>query len=262
MVTSAATPRRSALAHEAAAPRRALGVLALQGDFGAHAAALEQLGFRSVEVRSPYQLPDLAGLVIPGGESTTILKHFEIEPAWPRRLRDFAASGRFVLGTCAGLIVLARSVEPRQLSLGLLDVAVRRNGYGRQLDSRVRRAAWTGSDISSRRQLPRKRLPRQTLRRQFGRARDRPHPGATHHVDRTRRRGPCLLRKGACAGQTGQRLRRYVPSRAQPGPRHLPATGGLRTDNRTPNGSLTSFVLLSVGVRRTRAAVQASRCAS
>lgn len=82
----------------------------------------------------------MSGLVLPGGESTTLLKFFDRE-GWETPLREFAASGRPVLATCAGLILLARRVEnPEQRSLGLLDVDVVRNAYGRQVDSFVGRA--------------------------------------------------------------------------------------------------------------------------
>ena len=150
MVTSATSPTRSVGTSDASFDiSHPVGILALQGDFRAHERVLEQLGFRSALVRRPDELADIGGLVIPGGESTTILKHFDIEPAWPDELVEFVASGRFVFGTCAGLILLARSVEPRQPSLGLLDIAVCRNGYGRQLDSRIERARWTGSPAES-----------------------------------------------------------------------------------------------------------------
>ncbi len=126
-----------------------IGVLALQGDFAAHAEALRRLGHQSFEVRDPTQLRDLDGLVIPGGESTTILRHFDRQPEWLRRLTDFARSGRLVFGTCAGLILLARSVQPHQPSLGVLDVTVERNGYGRQLDSSICRGSWTQAEPSN-----------------------------------------------------------------------------------------------------------------
>jgi 5'-phosphate synthase pdxT subunit len=112
-----------------------IGVLALQGDFARHAAALRRCGVEAVEVRRPEQLGDVAGLVLPGGESTTLLR---LMAAWDfeRALAAFHRSGRPLFGTCAGLILLAREVEhPRQPSLGLLDVTVERNAYGRQRES-------------------------------------------------------------------------------------------------------------------------------
>ncbi|MGH7278654.1 MAG: pyridoxal 5'-phosphate synthase glutaminase subunit PdxT [Candidatus Rokuibacteriota bacterium] len=112
-----------------------IGVLALQGDFARHRAALEKCGAETVEVRKPEQLDDADGLVIPGGESTTLLKLME---AWGfvAALEKLHASERPIFGTCAGLILLARDVEgPRQFSLGFIDVGVERNAYGRQRES-------------------------------------------------------------------------------------------------------------------------------
>ena len=112
-----------------------IGVLALQGDFALHARALERCGVEVVEVRKPEQLADIDGLVIPGGESTTLLKlmdDWQFVPA----LEKFHAAGRPMFGTCAGLILLARQVaNPPQFSLGFIDVDVERNAYGRQRES-------------------------------------------------------------------------------------------------------------------------------
>jgi 5'-phosphate synthase pdxT subunit len=113
-----------------------VGVLALQGDFEAHAKALERAGAEPVEVRTAAELDAVCGLVIPGGESTTMLKLMEyyglFEP-----LREFGRE-RPVFGTCAGAILIASEVlNPSQVSLALVDLAIERNGYGRQLDSRV-----------------------------------------------------------------------------------------------------------------------------
>ncbi len=112
-----------------------IGVLALQGDFALHRAALDRVGAPSLEVRRPAQLDQVAGLIIPGGESTTLLKlldAWEFVPA----LEKFHAAGKPIFGTCAGLILLAREVQsPSQFSLGLVDVAVERNAYGRQKES-------------------------------------------------------------------------------------------------------------------------------
>ena len=114
-----------------------IAVLALQGGFAAHGRKLAELGLDSFEARKPEELEDAAGLVLPGGESTTLWKFFESAP-WEEAIRGFAASGRPVLGTCAGAIVLAREVtNPPQKGLGVLDVAVERNAYGRQVDSFV-----------------------------------------------------------------------------------------------------------------------------
>jgi pyridoxal 5'-phosphate synthase pdxT subunit len=112
-----------------------IGVLALQGDFALHARALEKCGAEAVEVRKPEQLDDVEGLIIPGGESTTLLKLMDAWGFVPA-LEKFHGAGKPMFGTCAGLILLARDVEsPRQFSLGLVDVAVERNAYGRQRES-------------------------------------------------------------------------------------------------------------------------------
>jgi 5'-phosphate synthase pdxT subunit len=112
-----------------------VGVLALQGDFALHAAALRRCGVEPVEVRRPEALRDVEGLVLPGGESTTLLHLMDAWEFWPA-LAAFHGSGRPLFGTCAGLIILARDVEsPRQRSLGLIDVTVERNAYGRQRES-------------------------------------------------------------------------------------------------------------------------------
>lgn len=112
-----------------------IGVLALQGDFEAHRVVLERLGAVPSEVRVPEHLAGLDGLVIPGGESSTLLRLFDRQPRWWSALSRFAESSA-VFGTCAGLILLAAEVEgPRQRSLGLLDVTVARNAWGRQIAS-------------------------------------------------------------------------------------------------------------------------------
>jgi 5'-phosphate synthase pdxT subunit len=113
----------------------AIGVLALQGDFDLHKKALARIGEESVEVRLPRELERVDGLVMPGGESTTLLKlldTWEFVPA----LEKFHAAGKPIFGTCAGLILLAREVEsPKQASLGLIDLTAERNAYGRQKES-------------------------------------------------------------------------------------------------------------------------------
>jgi len=112
-----------------------IGVMALQGDFALHLASLARAGTEGVEVRRPDELADLDGLILPGGESTTLIRLLE-SSGLDVAIRDFVAADRPVLATCAGLILLAREVlDPPQPSLGLLDVTVRRNAYGRQLDS-------------------------------------------------------------------------------------------------------------------------------
>ena len=113
----------------------AIGVLALQGDFDAHVRLLRSLGAKVREVRRCAHLQGLDGLVLPGGESTTLLNLMEDEP-WFDGLCRFHRAGGALFGTCAGAILLAREVQnPSQKSLGLLDVVVERNSYGRQVDS-------------------------------------------------------------------------------------------------------------------------------
>src|SRR3954464_16074760 len=110
-----------------------IGVLALQGDFDAHRRRLEELGAEVVWVRKPDQLDEVEGLVIPGGESTTFLKLLGEEGL--QKLKEFVFS-KPTFGTCAGCIMLANEVEnPKQSGLGVLDITVRRNAYGRQIDS-------------------------------------------------------------------------------------------------------------------------------
>ena len=113
-----------------------VGVLSLQGDFAAHGAALERAGAEPVYVREREQFRDIDGLVIPGGESTTMLKLLHQDGL----MDALAEFGRHkpVFGTCAGAILMAAEVwNPPQESLALMDIAVERNAYGRQIDSRV-----------------------------------------------------------------------------------------------------------------------------
>ncbi len=113
-----------------------IGVLALQGDFEAHRKALERAGANATEVRHAGDLRAVDGLIIPGGESTTMLKLLRLENLF-EPLREFGRE-KPIFGTCAGAILLASEVtNPMQDSLGLLDVTIERNGYGRQIDSRI-----------------------------------------------------------------------------------------------------------------------------
>jgi pyridoxal 5'-phosphate synthase pdxT subunit len=113
-----------------------IGVLALQGDFDAHRRRLEELGAEVVLVKKPEQLNDIDGLIIPGGESGTFLKLLGEEGL--AKLKDFVQA-KPTFGTCAGCILLATEVEnPKQAGLGALDITVRRNAYGRQIDSSIR----------------------------------------------------------------------------------------------------------------------------
>ena len=114
-----------------------VGVLAIQGDYEAHKARLEQLGAKVTLVRKPEQLDGIDGIVIPGGESSTFL-NFLSEHGFLEKLRDFV-SAKPTFGTCAGAILLAKQVEnPPQQSLEALDIGIRRNAYGRQIDSSIR----------------------------------------------------------------------------------------------------------------------------
>jgi len=125
------------LTEERALPR--IGVLAIQGDYSAHAEALAEVGANPVEVRKPDQLADLDGLILPGGESTTILRFLEKNQFF-EALQGFCLTHP-VFGTCAGSILLAREVRgPAQRSLGILDAVVERNAYGRQIDSTILKA--------------------------------------------------------------------------------------------------------------------------
>ncbi len=114
---------------------RTVGILALQGDFREHREMLERMGHRTVEVRKPAQLEGLDALIIPGGESTTIARLI-LSNGFQQPLRDFCASGRPVWGTCAGAILLAKSVDDLDRpGIEVMDIAVRRNAFGRQVDS-------------------------------------------------------------------------------------------------------------------------------
>jgi len=122
-----------------------IGVLALQGDFDAHRKRLEELGAKVVLVRKSEQLDEIDGLVIPGGESSTFLKL--LGAAGFEKLKQFVRV-KPTFGTCAGAILLANEVEnPKQEGLGVLDVRIRRNAYGRQLESSIRQGKLNGSPI-------------------------------------------------------------------------------------------------------------------
>ena len=122
-----------------------IGVLALQGDFDAHRLRLEELGADVVLVKKPEQLDDIDGLVIPGGESSTFLKL--LGKAGFEKLKEFVLS-KPTFGTCAGAILLASEVEnPKQAGLGALDISIRRNAYGRQLESSIREGIFADAPI-------------------------------------------------------------------------------------------------------------------
>lgn len=113
-----------------------IGILALQGDFASHQKVLIKLGVKNLLVRTPEQLKKIDALIIPGGESTTLLKFFEEENFF-EPIKKFHQEGKAIFGTCAGAIVLAKNVIPEQKSLGLIDITIQRNAYGRQLASTV-----------------------------------------------------------------------------------------------------------------------------
>lgn len=113
-----------------------IGVLALQGAFREHRQTFEKLGAKVTEVRFPGQLRDLQGIVIPGGESTTMAK-LMLSYGFDKALPEFYKRGGAIWGTCAGAIMIAKDIVgyPEQLRLGLMDIAVERNAYGRQVAS-------------------------------------------------------------------------------------------------------------------------------
>ena len=123
-----------------------IGVLAIQGDYDAHRKRLEELGAKAVLVRKPEQLDELDGIVIPGGESSTILKFLERD-GFLAKLTEFVRV-KPSFGTCAGAILLAKTVEnPAQKSLAALDITVKRNAYGRQIDSHIHESVFSGSPL-------------------------------------------------------------------------------------------------------------------
>lgn len=124
---------------------KTVGILALQGDFEAHSKAIEKAGARAIEVRTREDLAQSDGLILPGGESSTMLKLLDYENLL-EPLRAFGKN-KPIYGTCAGAILLAKAVShPPQPSLALMDIDVERNGYGRQIDSRIARLELTGND--------------------------------------------------------------------------------------------------------------------
>jgi 5'-phosphate synthase pdxT subunit len=124
-----------------------IGVLALQGDFDAHRRRLEELGAKVVLIKKPEQLDAIDGLVIPGGESGTFLKLLGEEGF--EKLKQFVRL-KPTFGTCAGAILLATEVEnPKQAGLGAIDIRIRRNAYGRQLDSSIREGQLLQSSLNA-----------------------------------------------------------------------------------------------------------------
>jgi 5'-phosphate synthase pdxT subunit len=127
--------------------RPIIGVLALQGDFDAHRRRLEELGAEVVLIKKPEQLDAIDGLVIPGGESGTFLKLLGEEGF--AKLKEFVRA-KPTFGTCAGAILLATEVEnPKQAGLGALNIRIRRNAYGRQIDSSIRQGKFISEKLGS-----------------------------------------------------------------------------------------------------------------
>ena len=133
----------------AGSTQKTAGILALQGDFEAHRQAINRAGGHAIEVRTLADLEQCDGLIIPGGESTTMLKLLDQE-GLTEPLKHFAGH-KPVYGSCAGAILLAREVmNPAQASLGLMDIVVERNAYGRQVDSRIAHIAMPeGGDLEA-----------------------------------------------------------------------------------------------------------------
>jgi pyridoxal 5'-phosphate synthase pdxT subunit len=114
-----------------------IGILAIQGDYAMHAGMLDAIRAPWILVKHSADLEGVSGLIMPGGESTTMLKLFALE-GLGAAIKEFAASGKPIYGTCAGAILLAKEVlNPPQEKLGLIDIAIERNAYGRQIDSSV-----------------------------------------------------------------------------------------------------------------------------
>jgi len=164
-----------------------IGILAIQGDYAAHAQALAEAGAEPSDVRKPEQLAGLDGLILPGGESTTMLRFLE-KHRFFEALKEFCGR-KPVLGTCAGAILLAREVRnPAQRSLGILDAVVERNAYGRQIDSTILTAETT--------------LPGGPLEMVFIRAPRIVETGAGVQVLALREGFPTLVRKGEVMAAT------------------------------------------------------------
>ncbi len=163
-----------------------IGVLALQGDFDSHRRRLEELGAEVVLVKKPEQLNEIDGLVIPGGESGTFLKLLGEEGL--AKLKDFVRA-KPTFGTCAGCILLATEVEnPKQAGLGALDITVRRNAYGRQIDSSIREGRLLDDDVP--------------IEMVFIRAPKIERVGAGVEVIATEGNDPVLVRKGKTLAAT------------------------------------------------------------
>jgi 5'-phosphate synthase pdxT subunit len=169
-----------------------IGVLALQGDFDAHRRRLEELGAEVLLVKKPEQLDTIDGLVIPGGESGTFLKLLGEEGF--EKLKQFVRR-KPTFGTCAGAILLASEVEnPKQAGLGAIDIRIRRNAYGRQLDSSIREGQLLHSSLNH--------SPGSTLEMVFIRAPTIEHVGAGVEVIATEGNDTVAVRQGSAMAAT------------------------------------------------------------
>ena len=169
-----------------------IGVLALQGDFDAHRRRLEELGAAVILVKKPEQLDEIDGLVIPGGESGTFLKL--LGEAGFEKLKQFVRL-KPTFGTCAGAILLAKEVEnPSQAGLGALDIRVRRNAYGRQIDSSIREGKFLHDPQGDRSESP--------LEMVFIRAPKISHVGEGVEVLATEGADPVAVRQGRAMAAT------------------------------------------------------------
>jgi 5'-phosphate synthase pdxT subunit len=178
--------------NERQATAMTIGVLALQGDFDAHRRRLEELGAKVVLVKKPEQLDTIDGLVIPGGESGTFLKLLGEEGF--EKLEQFVRL-KPTFGTCAGAILLATEVEnPRQAGLGAIDIRIRRNAYGRQVDSSIRQGQLLQSSLSDK--------PGSPLEMVFIRAPKIEHVGADVEVIATEGKDAVAVRQGRAMAAT------------------------------------------------------------
>jgi len=169
-----------------------IGVLALQGDFDAHRRRLEELGANVVLVKKPEQLDEIDGLVIPGGESGTFLKLLGEEGF--EKLKQFVRL-KPTFGTCAGAILLASEVEnPKQTGLGAIDMRIRRNAYGRQVDSSIREGQLLESSLNHQ--------PGSPLEMVFIRAPKIDHVGSGVEVIATEGTDPVAVRQGTAMAAT------------------------------------------------------------
>lgn len=169
-----------------------IGVLALQGDFDAHRSRLEELGAKVVLVKKPEQLDEIDGLVIPGGESGTFLKLLGDEGF--QKLKHFVRA-KPTFGTCAGAILLASEVEnPKQAGLGAIDIGIRRNAYGRQVDSSIREGELLQSTVN--------REPGSPLEMVFIRAPRIERVGPDVEIIATEGKDPVAVRQGRVMAAT------------------------------------------------------------